>query len=338
MAEVPLDEQPEIEKIIGQAAENYLKGVFLDGDYKKTKFFKTFENDLAQLFDVLLNTSIAFLESKPERVIRSDEMVFVGFRNKSDMSVELTAELDKRNIPYVLVNSEQELRGKVLEMQKDFGNVLFKINQVGTRQGTAQGLDNKKEMKRLDNLTKRTYDNYEKSDYEKATTKRTRYINDIDFNELGKKNNGKKIVELIKDLQRDYEVVIKKNHTRSEIYNHMFNNVLQEIIIQLESNYETLGFLDYNKMIDGIESAIISTMPYVDDTYTMNEKTETNPKGLQYTKLIHHGFRDLYNAKTQSDYNKILKNGNFDPIWNLFDGLIKLNVADKASVDLFNKV
>lgn len=333
---LPRKEQRNLENIIGQAAENYLKGVFLDGDYKKTKFFKTFESDLAQLFDILLNTGIGYLEGKPERVVHSGEMVFVAFRDKSDVSVELIEELDKRYIPYVLVNSEQELRDKVLEMQKEFGNVLFKINPEGTRQGTAQGLDNKKEIKRLGSLTKRVYDNYEKSDYEKATTKRTRYINDIDFNELGKKNNGKKIVELIKDLQEEYKVVIKKNHTRSEIYNHMFNNVLQEIIIQLESNYEGTGFLDYNKMIDSIESAIISTMPYVDDTYTMNEKTKTNPKGLQYTKLIHHGFRDLYNAKTQKDYNNILKNKNFDPIWNLFDGLIKLNVADKSSIDLFN--
>ena len=101
-----------------------------------------------------------------------------------------------------------------------------------------------------------------------------------------------------------------KGWSRKVVYNHMFNNVLQEVIIQLESNYEGTGFLDYNKMIDSIESAIISTMPYVDDTYTMNEKTKTNPKGLQYTKLIHHGFRDLYNAKTQSDYNNILKKNN----------------------------
>ena len=126
-------------------------------------------------------------------------------------------------------------------------------------------------MEILDNVIKDTYQNYNKKTYLDTITKRQQTLNEINLKEIAKTTNGKKKrVKVIETLMKDYERIIKKNYNRSELYNHIFNNVIQEIILELSNNFGDTTFANKARVVDSIESIVSQTMAYMDNTFNNN--------------------------------------------------------------------
>ncbi|MDD3971344.1 MAG: hypothetical protein PHC31_05445, partial [Clostridia bacterium] len=201
------------------------------------------------------------------------------------------------------------------------------------------GIDNNVETEILDKVIKDTYQNYNKKTYLDTITKRQQSLNEINLKEIAKTTNGKKRVKVIETLMKEYEQIIKKNYNRSELYNHIFNNVIQEIILELSNNFGDTTFADKAKVVDVIISSVSQSMAYLDNTFNNNQYNlldKENPDGYQYTKLINWGFRELLNATTPNERNAVLQSRKLSPLWDMIENIVKLDITNNQSILEFN--
>lgn len=201
------------------------------------------------------------------------------------------------------------------------------------------GIDNNVEMEILDKVIKDTHQNYNKKTYLDTTTKRQKSFNEINLKEIAKTTNGKKRVKVIETLMKDYEQIIKKNYNRSELYNHIFNNVIQEIILELSNNFGDTTFTNKARVVDSIELIVSQTLAYMDNTFNNNDVNKLNPRnpqGFQYTRLINWGFRELLDASTPNERNAVLQSRKLSPLWDMIENIVKLDITNNQSILEFN--
>ncbi len=242
-----------------------------------------------------------------------------------------------------LRNSEYKTLNEALRAMKENSSVFLEIgygsptNNVDTRfsRNVENGIDNNVEMEILDKVIKDTYQNYNKKSYLDTITKRQQSLNEINLKEIAKTTNGKKRVKVIETLMNDYERIIKKNYNRSELYNHIFNNVIQEIILELSNNFSDTTFVNKERVVDSIESIVSQTMAHIDNTFNNNDVNKLNPKnpeGFQYTRLINWGFRELLNATNVNERNAVLQSRKLSPLWDMIENIVKLDITDNQSI------
>lgn len=196
------------------------------------------------------------------------------------------------------------------------------------------GIDNLVESHLLSKNIKNEYDYFNKNIYIDIEKIRQEDFRKIDLKEIKKKTNGKKIAEIITKLNEKYEKTISKNYNSKELYNHLFTNVLQEIVLEMTNNFGDTEFISKNSFVEKIETVMARTLTYMDNIYRDNREniTQKNPNGFQYTKLIYWGMRELHGAKTNADIVAVMNKGSLSAFYDLLDSAVKLDIKDNQSI------
>ena len=310
---------------------NFLEYVFNnDGENKTLIQQKDFKENISELYDSIENdyeliNYIQSMYNEDSKISRFNEIL------KEKTGYDGTIFEDGGNTIAISLSPNQF---------KAVDNLTpTSVGDIRYSRNVENGIDNNVEMEILDNVIKDTYKNYNKKTYLDTITKRQQSLNEINLKEIAKTTNGKKRVKVIETLMKEYEQIIKKNYNRSELYNHVFNNVIQEIILELSNNFGDTTFADKAKVVDVIISSVSQSMAYLDNTFNNNQYNlldKENPNGYQYTKLINWGFRELLNATTPNERNAVLQSRKLSPLWDMIENIVKLDITNNQSILEFN--
>lgn len=197
------------------------------------------------------------------------------------------------------------------------------------------GVNTETEIPFMEKNINESYNNFNKKQFFIDNNLRTKDFNNVfsKKEDISKRKNGKKIVAILDKLEKDYGYIIRKQDRRGELYNYLFNNVLEQIVVELDSNFSENGFNNKEQIINNIERVISNTMVYLDNTFNNNELniSTNNPQGFQYTRGFNWAMRE-FNVENKD--MELIKKG-VGNIVNLIDAVINLDLTDNKSIDMF---
>lgn len=315
--DIPYENKDMFDKIV----DSFTKGIDANEFYKSLEEVDIYDgiiDDIEKVYGIEEGEFEKSLETKIEETNNDVEV-------KINEEVELEEIIEEEIVEEVII--EEEIVEEVVEP--------IKSKESLKRGNLDNGITYDKEAETLRKLLKDGFNGYNKVEYLKQVNDRLKKFNEIDLKELSKGKNGKKRVAIINELLKEYNHVIKRNYSRSELYNHLFNNVVQEVVIQISENFGESGFNSYDTLIDNIENIISQTMAHIDNTFVGNEVNmlnPNNPKGYQYTRRLNRSLRELENSKNKKELKEVLKSKRLNPIWDLINGLVELDIENNDSI------